>query len=390
MGIKNLNKFFALHLKNPLTIKDISTNSLKDKVIAIDSSIYLYKFICAIKNNCTDLYSVDGQVITHIQAILTKLFSLLKRKIKPIFVFDGKPPEAKNDVSQARSEKKSVAKSKIDKCRIRISEIRKIMKTPPESTEDIEHYKRLFTEFMEMRNTLKKALKSNAGFSTDQSEDCKELLKVIGIPYINSLEEADPQCSYLVKSGLAFAVASEDMDILTFGADKLITSLTSKDVCKIYDLKLILIDLEITYSQFVDICILLKCDYTCTIRGLGLKNILSQIKKHKNIEGIIATGKYTISEDFNYIIARKMFIESKIIPHENKIKWNAPNYVALKELLQQKYSYTDDEIGRLSNVLKGGYYSVISGGKTAETYQKDCVNFRQSRRPNVSFESDEE
>ena len=211
MGIKSLNKFFNQHLTNPNCIKTIQTDSLRDKVISIDVSIYLYKFICAIKNNCTDKYSIDGQVITHIQAILSKLFSLLKRKIKPIFVFDGKCGEAKNDLMKERTEKKKTAKNQIEALRKRITEIRHIMKIPPETMEDIEQYKRLFSEFMEKRNELKKCLKKSAGFSTSQTDQCKKLLRLIGIPYIDSLQEADPQCSQLVKSGVAYAVISEDM-----------------------------------------------------------------------------------------------------------------------------------------------------------------------------------
>jgi flap endonuclease-1 len=389
MGIKGLTKFFAQHLTNPNCVRTVNADTLRDKVIAIDSSIYLYKFICAIKNNCTDIFSADGQVVTHIHAILTKLFSLLKRKIKPIFVFDNASGEAKQNLMKKRTEKKNLAKSQIMELRNRISEIRHVMKTPPETQEDIEHYKRLFSEFMEKRNELKKCLKKSAGFSTSQSNQCKELLRLIGVPYINSLEEADPQCSQLVKSGIAYAVSSEDMDILTFGTPRLITSLSAKQTCKIYDLNLILADLDITYDQFIDVCILLGCDYTCTIRGLGIKKILEQIIDHGNIEGIIASEQFIIPEDFDYLLARKMFTDSPIIEAPN-VSWTVPDYPALKEYLQINYSYTDDEYGRISDVLKGGYYSVISGEKNMGTYQKDCRDFRRRQKAMISLDSDED
>ena len=388
MGIKQLNLFFKNHLTNPKCIQTIHTSTLKDKTIAIDTSIYLYKFMCAIKNTCVDIYSQDGIVISHIQAILNKVFGLLKLKIKPIFVFDGKSPEAKQDTMQKRSEKKSEAKSQLTSFRNRISEICRIMKTPPETSEDIMHYKRLFVELVEVRNNLKKALKKTVGFSTDQSDECKHLLKIMGIPYVTAISEADPQCSHLVKTEKAFAVASEDMDILTFGTKHLITGLGSKDTCKIYDLNLILADLKISYMQFVDICILLGCDYTCTIRGLGIKKILNEIKENVNIEGIIKSKKYIIPEDFDYKLARKMFTNPSTV--ETNYDWNVPNYLQLKVFLQTNYSYTEDEIGRISDVLKGGYYSVISGEKSIAQYQKDCSAFNRARNNIISFESDED
>ena len=49
----------------------------------------------------------------------------------------------------------------------------------------------------------------------------------MGIPYIVSNEEADSQCAYLSKKGIVYGVYTEDMDILTFGAQKIIRNLTS-------------------------------------------------------------------------------------------------------------------------------------------------------------------
>jgi len=51
--------------------------------------------------------------------------------------------------------------------------------------------------------------------------------------------------------------------------------------------KNILIDLEINYEEFVDLCILCGCDYTCKIKGIGPINAYKLIKKYKTIELII-------------------------------------------------------------------------------------------------------
>jgi DNA excision repair protein ERCC-5 len=49
----------------------------------------------------------------------------------------------------------------------------------------------------------------------------------MGIPYIEAPEEADSQCAWLVKNGFASSVLTEDMDILTFGANKIYRNLGS-------------------------------------------------------------------------------------------------------------------------------------------------------------------
>ena len=94
----------------------------------------------------------------------------------------------------------------------------------------------------------------------EHNEDCKRLLKLMGIPYVDAPTEAEArkfssldfpftvglrsECAALVKDGKVFAIGTEDMDVcligsiilffislfnfqaLTFGADVLVRHLT--------------------------------------------------------------------------------------------------------------------------------------------------------------------
>ena len=97
MGIKHLNKFIKTNCSDCLTT--VSLSNLKDKEIAIDASIYLYRFRsekCLIEN----IY------------LMVSLFK--KYNITPIFVFDGKPPPEKQSVLLERSIRKAEAKEKYE------------------------------------------------------------------------------------------------------------------------------------------------------------------------------------------------------------------------------------------------------------------------------------
>ena len=59
--------------------------------------------------------------------------------------------------------------------------------------------------------------------------------------------------------------------------------------------------LNITHEQFVDLCILLGCDYCDTIRGVGPKTALKLIREHKSIERIVQnidTKKFTVPDSW--------------------------------------------------------------------------------------------
>lgn len=47
-------------------------------------------------------------------------------------------------------------------------------------------------------------------------------------------------------------------------------------------------ELNLTYNQFVDLCILCGCDYTENIEGIGPLTALKLINQYQNIESIIA------------------------------------------------------------------------------------------------------
>lgn len=62
-------------------------------------------------------------------------------------------------------------------------------------------------------------------------------------------------------------------------------------------------------------CILLGCDYTNSIRGIGPKRAIDLIKEHKSLENIlknIDTKKYVPPENWNFDGARNLFVEPEI------------------------------------------------------------------------------
>lgn len=62
----------------------------------------------------------------------------------------------------------------------------------------------------------------------EMMEDAKKLIRLMGVPVVESPSEAEAQCAELVKQGLAYATASEDMDALTFGTKILLRGFNSK------------------------------------------------------------------------------------------------------------------------------------------------------------------
>jgi flap endonuclease-1 len=99
------------------------------------------------------------------------------------------------------------------------------------------------------------------------------------------------QCAELVKKGKAWAVGTEDMDALTFGAPVLLRYLTYSEARKqpVLEVTLsrVLEGLELDMKQFTDLCILMGCDYVETLPKIGKGRAYDLIKQYGSIEEVV-------------------------------------------------------------------------------------------------------
>lgn len=153
------------------------------------------------------------------------------------------------------------------------------------------------------------------------NDDCKKLLRLMGLPVIEAPGEAEAQCAQLCKDGKVYAVATEDMDALTFAAPRLVRHLSSgsADQTQEYNLEKIIDGLGLgSHDEFIDLCILMGCDYCDSIKGIGGKKGLELIKKYKSIEKIVEnlTNKEGVPEEWPFERARQLFKEPDVIKSE--------------------------------------------------------------------------
>lgn len=127
------------------------------------------------------------------------------------------------------------------------------------------------------------------------------------------------------------------MDTLPFGASILIRQLNAKRDSEVveYSLSKLLEKLQITQNEFVDLCILLGCDYCDKIAGLGPKRALTLIQKHRTIENVVLhinRKTYPVPQFWKYKEARKLFLDAPQIEAPELI-WTEPDEEALVQFL---------------------------------------------------------
>ena len=328
MGIKCLLKFIN---ETPDLIQYVDNSKYKFKRIAIDISILIYKIIISVRNSGADYTNQQGEITSHILGLFNKTIELLKLGIIPVYVFDGKPPSIKNKILENR---KQIRKKALEKLHNAITEEDKI-----------------------------KYFKRSSSISKEQWEQCKELLDLMGVPYINAPEEADSQCAYLAKVGLVEGVLTEDMDILTFGSTKIIRNLTSQNVSTTeIDLNNLLNHLNLNQEEFIEFCILLGCDYCQGISEYKPNIIYEYFLKNKSIEKTLQAMKndnINVPDEIQYKDTKNYFLNPNITPILlNNIKMNEPKYDILLTKLVDNYGLIKFLIKQKLEKLKK-YYEIL-------------------------------
>jgi len=308
MGIKLLNRFF-LERCNKRSIYKTHLQSLSGKSVVIDTSIYLYKF--AAEN-----------AIAENMYLMISIFK--KYKIEPIFIFDGKPPDEKKELLlQRRNDKKEAQQKYID--------IKRIL----ESDEMDEEKRNAMLLNME-------ALKKQ--FIRIKEADIlkmKNLMDAYGVCYYDAPGEADVMCCRFVKSGLAWACLSDDMDMFVYGCARVLRHLSILNHTVIlYDTESILNDIKLSQENLSDILVLSGTDYNTRNETNLIETMkwYNEYKKGANWQSIHFYDwlvKYTkyIKDITRLLITRSMFVlENKDdITVEEKVK--LPDIDKLKTLL---------------------------------------------------------
>ncbi|TFG14754.1 MAG: flap endonuclease-1 [Promethearchaeota archaeon] len=312
--------------------RTITFENLFSKRIAIDAFNTIYQFLAIIRQrDGTPLKDYQGNVTSHLSGIFYRTINFVENNIKPIYVFDGEPPELKIETIKERKKIKEEAKVKMVKA------------------QEAEDYKE-----------ARKFAQQTSKLTGDMIEECKKLIEYMGIPVIQANSEGEAQSAYLVEKGDAWACASQDYDTLLFGGERLVRNFAVSRSKKVKDttitldieyisLQKLLDHLKISREQLVEMGILIGTDFFEGIPGIGQHKALDLIKKYSSIQNImkerISVGKTPIDIDPEIIEQIKtIFLEPDIQRDYPKLKWEKIEFEKIEELLIEKHDFSKQRV----------------------------------------------
>lgn len=282
MGIKGLNNF--LRNKCPSSFIEIPKSYFKNKRIAIDANNLLHKLKSRAHKEIVNKTDVavkepdDDEIcrrwLYHIRCFVIELLQI---GATPIFVRDGTHVPQKSATQKKRREDRDKMINAAEDLKIKIRSIDELERTPAMVTE------------------LRKKMQNLGTMPRDEVDLALTILQALGIPVLVATGEAEKLCAMLCIEGRVDAVYSRDTDLVALGCPLIINepggylknangNVEEGFKCTIF--KPILSALNMTYSAFVDLCIMSGCDFNDNIPHLGVGKAYDTLVQCGSIENL--------------------------------------------------------------------------------------------------------
>jgi flap endonuclease-1 len=316
----------------------VKLEDLSGKTVAIDAYNTLYQFLSIIRQpDGTPLTDSTGKVTSHLSGLLYRTSNLVELGIKPIFVFDGKPPQLKAVEIQRRQQVKIEAKV---------------------------HYEKAVAKGDMVK--ARKYAQATVSMKTYMKEDAKRLLDLMGLPWVQATSEGEAQAAHMTRRGNADYCASQDYDSLLFGAPTLLRNVTvsgrrklpSKNIYidvvpELVVLDSVLKECEITYEQLIDVGILIGTDFNPDgIKGLGPKTALKLVKEHGTLEKALPHIK---NAEFPHPPEqiREIFLHPKV-RDDYTLEWKEPNVEGIVDFLVREKDFSEARVRKAVEKMQEG------------------------------------
>ena len=337
----------GVELGDILIKKEIKFAELKGRVVAIDGYNTLYQFLSIIRQpDGTPLMDSNGRVTSHLSGLFYRTTNYVSEGIKPVYVFDGKPPKLKMRTLNKRM-------------KIRHKAMEEWEKAKEEGNEELARMKAQQASFL----------------TKDMVNEAKMLLDYMGIPWVQAPSEGEAQASYMAKKGDAYAAASQDYDSLLFGAPHLVRNMAITGRRKlprkriyveirpeIINLDENLKALNVRREQLIDMGILVGTDFNPGIKGIGAKTALKLIKKYGTLEAVLSAKNLKIE---NYQEIQEFFMNPPTT-NEYKLQWKDPSEEKLLEFMCEEHNFSEERVR--SALEKINAFKAVRAQKSLDTW----------------------
>jgi len=313
---------------SPLVVKrQLRLDDLKGRSLAVDANNMLYQFLALIRmRDGRPFTDSKGNITSHLVGLLLRTTRLMADYgMRPVFVFDGKPPALKMRTLEARRQYRERARKEWEDA----------------------------VERGDYSSAWSKATRMNS-LTQPMQEDARKMLGLLGVPYVQAPEEGEAQAAYMAGKGDVWAANSRDYDSVLFGSPRLVRYVTisgqeflpSKGIARplipeLIELQQLLTALGINREQLIDLAILVGTDFNQGVRGVGPKTALKLIKGYGRLEELPDRFRSQLPNNIQEL--RRIFL-NPTVTEDYQIKFKGLDETGLRKFLCEERGFSADRV----------------------------------------------
>ncbi|XP_070537591.1 DNA excision repair protein ERCC-5-like [Ptychodera flava] len=209
---------------------------------------------------------------------------------------------------------------------------------------------------------------------TDQMYvEAQELLKLFGLPYLISLQEAEAQCAYLDMCKLTNGTVTDDSDIWLFGGTRVYKNMFNKrKYVEFYAIDGINKQLLLSRDKMIQLAYLVGSDYTEGIAGVGGVTALEVLHEFQGeeLEGLQAFREWweeaqtevdpptetklksklrtvNVKPGFPNPTVRQAYLNPAVDESKETFQWGIPDLHELREFAKEKFGWSRMKVDEL-------------------------------------------
>ena len=302
-------------------------DDLQGRSLAVDANNMLYQFLALIRmRDGRPFTDSKGNVTSHLVGLLLRTTRLMADyRIRPVFVFDGKPPALKMRTLEARRQYREKARKEWE----------------------------VAVQRGDYSSAWSKATRMNS-LTKPMQEDAMKMLGFLGVPTVQAPEEGEAQAAYMAERGDVWAANSRDYDSVLFGSPRLVRYVTisgqeflpSKGIGRplipeLIELQQLLAALGISREQLIDLAILVGTDFNQGVHGVGPKTALKLIKEHTKLEELPERFKSRLPDNISEL--RTIFLKP-IATQDYEIQFKGLDERGLQKFLCEERGFSPDRV----------------------------------------------
>lgn len=310
--------FVGLPLRDITHPTEIPWSALVGRSLAVDGNNMLYQFLATIRAPDGQPFTDGkGRVTAHLIGLVYRTTSWLEQQIRPVWVFDGRPPDLKAGTLRTRF----LAKERAEEAWAEAL-----------AAGDLE--------------TARRKAAQTSRLTRPMIEEAVQVLHALGLPTVQAPSEGEAEGAQMAAAGTVWASASEDYDSLLFGTPRLVRGLgarrprTGAPAAQLLERDRVLSELGISQEELILVGLLIGTDFNDGAKGYGPKKALKLVQKHL---GWAATLQAAGIDPREVEEAAEIFRHPMVADVPTPV-FGEPNEEELKRLLVVEHDFSEERV----------------------------------------------